>query len=324
MKSTTLESASVKPRVAETTKSISRERVVGFDLLRFVAVLLVIWYHVGAAGSKFTTFHVPVLVIISVALAQTSRPMQDFAAKRASRILLPWLFWCLVFGVLDLVRRAAGVPSYLNGMSFFYGTAIHLWFLPFIFLVTVSCAYLRKAIGSVDLTRRVVIACVAATILVFTLVAMESRFSWWLLPAPCPQWLGALPAVIIGIVYVSVFSRRQPTTNESLAIILGSCLLAATAFVIAGKWSVSSFSFTALALFALSGMWSTNSDAPRWLVFLASITMGVYIVHPIFITAARIFIDRDWQGGVLHASIAIAFSVVAAVLITRTPLKSVV
>ena len=54
-------------------ETVIRDRVIGFDFLRFVSVLLVVWFHTGAPGSQYTVWRIPSLIIISAVIACQSR-----------------------------------------------------------------------------------------------------------------------------------------------------------------------------------------------------------------------------------------------------------
>ena len=59
---------------------------------------------------------------------------ESFRAKRARRIAIPWLFWCLVYRVIFEIVSDDPFVVLTDPMTLFIGPSIHLWFLPFVML----------------------------------------------------------------------------------------------------------------------------------------------------------------------------------------------
>ncbi|PQO28769.1 acyltransferase family protein [Blastopirellula marina] len=319
--------------VAVTNNSESEPRhaygILGFDVLRFVAVLAVIWFHARAPGSDYTLWHVPTLVIISVVLASEYHEhfsMEAVVRKRAKRILIPWLFWCVVYGVVDIVRVLFGSPSLVLGSSYFvflYGPSLHLWFLPYIFLVTVFAACLRNVVIKESKINRAAVALLILVVALWALYVLDGQTWWKELPMPLLQWFSATPAMCLGVLLALLvpfavwFSKDSRYSLIFVGSGLISCLIAAT------LPGLTSFSLVALGLVLLASTWK-GSRTQGIGAFLASITMGVYLVHPTLITISRMCLAPRYEASVLHAVLAILLSVLIASLLVRSPLRQVV
>src|SRR5262249_52523884 len=126
-----------EPRVeqqARATDGADAGRVAGFDVLRIAAISAIVWFHTGAPGSEYMVWRLPALTMISSMLA-SSRPQRrsvvEQARRSASRLLVPWLFWCSIYGVvelLDYLRKGEWIVDDLGPYVLLSGTSVHLWF----------------------------------------------------------------------------------------------------------------------------------------------------------------------------------------------------
>ena len=124
------------------------------DVLRVLACLLVMWQHaseffyIGEGGSvirnanvyaiawlnSFSTSAVPMFVLISgYFLLPVQEPTSQFLRKRASRVLYPFIFWCIAYAIYNIFARNDSVPTALLNIAKIpvnYGTEVgHLWFV---------------------------------------------------------------------------------------------------------------------------------------------------------------------------------------------------
>jgi hypothetical protein len=114
------------------------------------------------------------LAALSIVLASDCPPR-----ARAVRLLLPWIAWSAVYVVLRRDAAPYGWATLLIGGS------LHLWYLPFAFAASIA---LGRWTRSVD--RRVWLAACGAA---------SAASSFADVPAPFVQWIGALPAVFLGL-----------------------------------------------------------------------------------------------------------------------------
>ena len=122
-----------------------------FDYARLVAVVGIIWFHAGAPGALIgysgLSFFLILLVCNAFPQISSVRPQfhrapawTRYAVARAQRLLLPWLIASLFYSGFKLVEVARGAPwgAEFTSQMWLTGAALHLWFLPFAFLVSVA------------------------------------------------------------------------------------------------------------------------------------------------------------------------------------------
>lgn len=134
----------------------SSSRLVGLDAARVLATLGIVWVHVSeiqgvaakwtALGRFGTSFYIMAAVFFAARsrLRHPDASTADLAKKRARRLLLPYVLWCAVYATFYLSTMipqgysAADVALYWGPA---FGTAPHLWFLPFAFCAGVLTSF---------------------------------------------------------------------------------------------------------------------------------------------------------------------------------------
>lgn len=134
-----------------------RSRLAGLDAARVVATFAIVWTHVAegqghtygwtALGRFGTSFYIIVAALFVVRGAERAAPraLIDEVKVRATRLLKPFVVWSLLYGLYYGVHEL-GQGASLEGLTRWWGpvagTAVHLWFLPFIFFWGVLAAWL--------------------------------------------------------------------------------------------------------------------------------------------------------------------------------------
>lgn len=125
-------------------QTLKEERKVWADLLRIVAIYLVLVVHMSIVPTQISlgaipTFAlyaiaktcVPLFVMLSGALLLTKQEAYDvFFKKRFLRILLPWLTWTMVYTVVIVLSLQHVSP--IQFLQTFKVTLVSFWFLPMI------------------------------------------------------------------------------------------------------------------------------------------------------------------------------------------------
>lgn len=192
----------------------------------------------------------------------------------ARALLVPWIFWSLVYGVLNIIQHK---PFFIGGVStIMYGTSVHLWFLPFIFVV-LSVLNVLKRYSPVILFRS---ATFLATGLLLTVSIWRPLSVDW--PQPFPQWIHALTPVLIGI----VLGLKDKMGREWL---LGLLVIAVAVFIgdlalLPGIALPYTFGILVTALVTFLG---SDLMPPSWNVQpVASCMLGVYLCHIVVLKLA--------------------------------------
>jgi peptidoglycan/LPS O-acetylase OafA/YrhL len=281
---------------AATPRAASRPRWATFDLARLIAAYGVVWLHAGRlpsleASTAAGRFAVPFFVFATVFFVFDGlrrRPWLGFgqyAWSRLVRIYLPFLAWSGIYLALKLAK-AAVLPEQENvfpGWSVLWtGSFYHLWFLPFILVVSLAAFALGKAVlGCPAADGALVVACLAAGLL------------WALMPAPASGPLAsgrgllvasAVPsacwAVALALLYRGAVADylKQPAALLAAALLL----VGATAWV----WqchssklapTLAGLGFMLLALGPSVGGWAARLST------FGPLAYGIYLSHLLFI-----------------------------------------
>lgn len=127
-----------------------------FGILSALAIIMVVAGHIGynimTVGDMFPyySFHVPLFMFISGYFYKESEEEHPllYIKKKVRRLLIPYLIWNLVYGLIAWAMRAAGfsmgeaislrtlfVSPVMHGYQFIYNYAA--WFVPVLFVIEI-------------------------------------------------------------------------------------------------------------------------------------------------------------------------------------------
>ncbi len=252
-----------------------------FDYARFVAACGILWFHAAAPGAGLAYAALPFFLILTVYLSYPAARRADFssfARDRAQRLLKPFLLWSLIYGGLKLAEVALTPRSFGDEFAWrmlVTGPAIHLWFLPFAFVLCLPLHPLARlwpdtARSSQDSAPQQTAPTVPACLVVATLGAL---FLTQPTTAPLAQWVFALPPALAGLALALAGARRHAVMVGLLAV-AGLGLLAARA----GSEQL----LVALILIQLCLMCPRPATALSTLA--ARLSLGVYLAHPLVLS----------------------------------------
>lgn len=139
-----------------------------FCILSALTIIMVVaghcGYHIMTVGELFPyySFHVPLFMFISGYFYKDSEEEHPlgYVKKKVRRLLVPYLIWNLVYGVVACAMRAAGftmgepisfqtlfIEPFLHGYQFIYNYAA--WFVPVLFVVEMMNLLARIILRSV-------------------------------------------------------------------------------------------------------------------------------------------------------------------------------
>lgn len=290
------------------------------DTTRILAIFAVVWLHVaaGVVGSAdgfgsvpwwicnlynaCGRWCVPAFVMLSGALLlaeDRTESMSVFYRKRASRLLLPLLFWSLFYLAWTYLRgRLLGdVPSLrsLGGLLLSGNPYYHMWFLYMLIGLYFATPFLRILIR--NLTAREMALFLTVTFCMAAVNSVYSNFGVRGKPLFIFWFLSYLPYFVLGhVIRKSAWAPRQ-----ALALLVFSLSAAGTAvacFVVAqsyglekGLYFYSPLSVTIIplsisALYLLRGSAFPLVNAP-FTRDLAGLVLGVYLLHPVLLDVLR-------------------------------------
>jgi Acyltransferase family len=227
------------------------------DYGRLLAALGIVWFNAQGPYDRIAYIALPFFLVL-LALPSTSS-----LSARAKRLLLPFLIWSVVFAMLNtaLALKNNSPPfEWWRWNMILSGTWVHLWFLPFAFLVAAVAPWFRHPLASLG-----------AAVLVATLIVMDG------VPEAVPfgQWaFGAIPT-LVGIAYFSWGWRLAVLT-----------LLLSSLILFLGPESPDNITIlvgTALGLVFLANQLPAT-QVSDW---CARISLWVYLGHPLVIIIAQ-------------------------------------
>jgi len=147
---------SVWPAAAATpTGRAASSRVTGLDAARVLATFGVVWVHtleiqgqdpaintLGRFGTSFYALAAVFLAARSLLNRATTQPL-DVIRRRAKRLLIPFALWCAIYAAFyfsTMMPQGHPIAAITRYWGPLFGTAPHLWFLPFAFMCGVLTA----------------------------------------------------------------------------------------------------------------------------------------------------------------------------------------
>ncbi len=280
------------------------------------------WFHVEAPGKLAARSGLTALLVMTFALtaAGPARSFGAVAARRAGRLLVPWLFWCVPYAILLLqraVRRDLPIGVDCESWMLWVGPAIHLWFLPFAFAGAMLTEALRR-----PLMRLGGIGPIAAAGLlgaaVMAVTARSEQFDD--LDAPLFQWNIGAAAIPLGLALGLAIRQAGPPRRRAEAL-LAAVLPGMTVGVVLDGWGWAGIPLNylvALGLAAPLTFWRRKTTG--LLRGVADLSFGVYLVHPAFLKVySRVCPWADTS--VLDVALVLLLSAAAAYLLLRSPLR---
>jgi hypothetical protein len=296
----------------------------GFDLLRLICICAIAWFHVSAPYSSFLQFRLISLMLLSIALAtnKSSRPFIESIRKRAYRMLIPFLFWSLVYAIplLRLVYvKHESFGAVFKWTMLLYGTTISLWYLPFAF---VACTIAERAsiyFKKIRLWQSLLILSIIGIIL---LIFCGKLWMIRITQPPFAQYIYSLSAIPIGMAMglsIKHFNNRE--INWGMVTI--ASLFIVVSFLIDITFGESSMPLITRymwgsTIFAISAM---IIKVHPFITRFAPLAMGVYLIHPgIILLGYKIGFHN---GSAIFGVFVILSSIAASWLANKTPLRHV-
>ena len=277
----TVAEVTTAPRRAPAPARTSAPRYGGLELVRTIAMLSIVAFHVHPVPLFGISFGITTLQVVMCALAAravVAPPFGPFAQKRATRLLAPFVFWSLAHCVLELVfawHYEVPVTSRFHWLMFIGGGSFHLWFLPYAFAASVAVYGLARATQRVRQEHVIVIsACIGAALVTFG-QHVQDVFE---LETPLELWLDGIAAMAFGLALGRVLTLSGLRRARMVVLVL---LLAAVPLTIGPTIATETqlwaryAAAVALACFGFLVPLPENRLVSR----LASYNLGVYACH---------------------------------------------
>lgn len=214
-------------------EAIATSRLISWNRLRILACIDVVSFHLNLHHA-IAGIGLPTSLVVAYALG-TKRPKQaalsDFVKVRFRRLIMPWAFWTLVFGVLlvlSALKHGESPFARFEPIMLLYGTAEGLWFLPTMALGGIVAYQIDRATRSIPIAAYAG-ACVCAALLLLFLRHLQLAPDR---PFPFIQWRFALIGLPVGLLVGRLLSLDIGRTRWLM--VSGVACAAVLAMVVTG------------------------------------------------------------------------------------------
>ncbi len=294
-------------RVASEVRQSSRLALL--DATRLFAAIGIIWVHaaqsdIGLILYPIGTFGVPFYICVALLFMtrsltrQPQASLKHYIGSRVTRVYVPFLAWTVVYLVLAEAKTMLAERHFeLPPWSVLYaGGQQHLWFLPYLMVVTMLAAVLVRLLQHRSVLQKII----AATFAVAGLIIC------WI---PEPTWIAtresfgdmeffryafrAIPSVCFGLALAlaTCMNGRLPRSNTMLAI--GGAILFIGALLLQHDMgSVKILRACAGVGILLVALWPVVVPMIERVGSLGRYSYGIYLSHLVFIRIVVLWTER--------------------------------
>lgn len=294
------------------------------DLLRFVAAFGIVWAHVlnpnplAAIGYTSLAIFLMMVPFLSVRFyEERARRAKEGTApalprrryrmsRRMSRLILPWLFWCGFYKAL-LVAQSGDLKTLFvitDPWSLLVGPVVHLWFLPFIFVLS----------GFVILSPQV-FRTRESVIIGSVLAFIVSMLTMWAhdtgtLVTPLAQWAFGTPPFLYGLLLA--YGIKFRVIWAPVAFFIGTALFSELREG-ADYWPFH-FVLTAV-IFALA--WKVEIKSAMFQK-LGALAYGIYLIHPFYMMVWYHFMGSE-HNQIIGIFVIFTLATISAAIMRKRP-----
>ncbi|AYH48177.1 acyltransferase [Dickeya fangzhongdai] len=280
---------------------------------------------------------VPVFIMISGALLLSPgriENLSDFYKKRIGKILVPLLFWSFFFISWSLFKAKLNgegegdiLKSVMNGRPYY-----HMWFLYMIIGIYMFTPMIRVLVANMSEERLLFFV-----FLMFVFCSLSDMYNFLIGNSDflfVGEFIYYVPYYICGHLIAKNHTSKHLSFYIFLFLIslsltcIGYYLLSSFSGKEIGLYFYSYLSFNVIAM-SISVMWILKFTRLRKshsnkLRFLSDVSLGIYLIHPVFIEvfyylAARRWIDYSIVSIPLMSMIVFACCMVSVFFIKKVP-----
>lgn len=236
------------------------------EALRLLSALGIVWFHTRVAGAEVGYSGLVFFLIATVYFGGNAKTIK----QRALRLLVPWALWMIFYGAINF---ATGKPlvAYADGFvsKLLWGTANHLWFLPFSFVALILFDRIRRTVMDAPL------AFVCGALAVLQLATAP----WWREPSfslgfPWSTFVHATPALLLGVFFGGFRSIESPAR---FVVLVAAIVASAATVSIPDQGLPYLFGILAACLLLLRPVGALQKFH---ISALSKLSLGIYLIHP--------------------------------------------
>ncbi|MEN6373599.1 MAG: acyltransferase family protein [Smithella sp.] len=260
----------------------SNSRNYTLEILRIISCFCIVFDHGNDAdwAQKIGDISLIIFVLISSLFLSPEKNYSSFFSKRVTRLLIPWLFWFIVYGLLHVVNGKSFLFITGNTLSaILNGTRMHLWYLPFVFIISTTMVFYYNFVVQSSILKKYNLNFFISSSVVF-LISMPLWRPWSLdLGAPWGSWFLAFPAVFTG----AAIAQLNDLSSDKWKIILYvlMMILISTWLSLSGQWLGVPYLFAILLFVSAVYLRFDITRYSNIIINLSSYTFGIYLIHPL-------------------------------------------
>lgn len=258
-------------------------KIANIERLRILAAFGIVWFHTMNAPFRSVGYAgLPIFLLIFISLIVRYSDSHDFIGfvkRRASRLLLPWLFWSAIYGLCILGNNILTDKSVLNVFvtnNLLIGTSIHLWYLPYAFGIALCLYFINKFISKIS---GLIVVLITLFLSAVTLYISSIVMSYNLV-VPLPQWLFGLASLPLGIAIGRCSYLTNTKTGIMLLMMIVFITLIACLLLMRMDYPYLVLPYgIGTTLVCIAYLW--HGQYGRFTAGMASLTYGIYLIHPL-------------------------------------------
>jgi surface polysaccharide O-acyltransferase-like enzyme len=261
------------------------------ERLRIIACFGIICFHSQTGILKLVGYiGLPIFIMITFCFSTIKKPqsynesrsalLSNYLLIKANRLIIPYLCWGFVYWCWGYLRMVTSHGEIINVPVTFlfplYGTSIHLWYLPFVFVGIGVASFIKLYLPLKGL-------CIFFLYLFLSFITgLVPLFFQDInqLPLPLPQYFFSLPAIFLGLMISNTIDL-----NKVLKYGLVVIVISLTGMIRLISDNNDSFLFLHLLSFLLVvTAQNIPGEIDQLTAQLSPLTFGIYLIHPIIAT----------------------------------------
>jgi surface polysaccharide O-acyltransferase-like enzyme len=302
-----------------TKAQYSDNRNYSLEILRIISCFFIVFDHGNDAdwAQKIGDLSLIIFVLLSAYFLSPQKKYAPFFSKRVIRLLIPWIFWFFIYGLLHIMNGKSFLP--VTGDIFsavLNGTRMHLWYLPFIFIINVVLVFYYNVVEKSSILKKY-------NYILFILLSIAFLFSmplwrpWSLeLGVPWGGWFLALPAVFIGAVIANLKHLSSDYWKIILYVLI--MLMISTWLTLSDQWLGIPYLFSILLFVAAIFLKFDLANNREIIMKVSNCTFGVYLIHPLIYSIEK---KIGFSGDFIMPFLTYALSLFIIILAHKIPVN---
>lgn len=268
-------------------------RRIDIEFIRVLACLGIVYFHAGVlSGINNAIAYSGLVVFVLISVFYSGKHQKtDQVVSLAKKIMVPYFIWSVIYFSLYYVSGKS-ISEIVGWKTIISGTSIHLWYLPFIFLVLVIVGRIKNFIPLKVLSG---MSGVLFTVWLYFSPAWRANVD----VVPFAQYMHALGGVFLAL---SVASLARWISYGSLCAGILMCIY----LFQFGDYGISVvYCISAVVAFLLTIKPTSITKTEKLVTLLSSLTFSIYLVHPF---GLAIMSKLNLGGNIVTPALVFAFS----------------